>query len=134
VLLATAAKSLTASKRLRGASTNPSGRRAQIRLLRGRRDIVAIRPQGSSRLDSDLCGAYLTIKPPATLDCARGRDRVRASSFGIALIAAGVAGIILGLVGAHTGDPTVGEQKWYWLVTAISLLPLVVGFLLFRSS
>ena len=59
---------------------------------------------------------------------------MRASSFGLALIAAGIAGIILGLVGAHTGNPTVGEQKWYWLVTAISLLPLVVGVLLFRSS
>jgi hypothetical protein len=59
---------------------------------------------------------------------------VRASSFGIALIAAGVAGIILGLVGAHTGDPTVGEQKWYWLVTAISLLPLLVRIWLFRRS
>jgi hypothetical protein len=57
-----------------------------------------------------------------------------ASSFGIALIAAGVAGIILGLVGAHTGNPTVGEQKWYWLVTAISLLPLLVGIWLFRRS
>jgi hypothetical protein len=59
---------------------------------------------------------------------------VRASSFGIALIAAGVAGIILGLVEAHTGDPTVGEQKWYWLVTAISLLPLLVRIWLFRRS
>jgi hypothetical protein len=43
--------------------------------------------------------------------------------FGIALIVAGIAGIILGIVGAHTGNPTIGEQKWYWLVTAISLLP-----------
>jgi hypothetical protein len=59
---------------------------------------------------------------------------VRASSFGIALIAAGVAGMILGLVGAHIGNPTVGEQKWYWLTTAISLLPLVVGLFLFRRS
>jgi hypothetical protein len=59
---------------------------------------------------------------------------VRASSFGIAPIAAGIAGIILGLVGAHTGNPTVGEQKWYWLVTAISLLPLLVGIWLFRRS
>jgi hypothetical protein len=62
------------------------------------------------------------------------RRSVRASSFGIALIVAGIAGIILGIVGAHTGNPTIGEQKWYWLVTAISLLPVVVGFLLFRSS
>ena len=46
----------------------------------------------------------------------------------------GVAGIILGLIGVHTGNPTVGEQKWYWLVTAISLLPLLVGFLLFHGS
>jgi hypothetical protein len=65
---------------------------------------------------------------------ARGGNRVRASSFGIALIVAGIAGIILGIVGAHTGNPTVGEQKWYWLVTAISVVPLVVGFSLFRSS
>jgi hypothetical protein len=43
-------------------------------------------------------------------------------------------GIILGIVGAHTGNPTIDEQEWYWLVTAISLLPLVVGFLLFRGS
>jgi hypothetical protein len=64
----------------------------------------------------------------------RGRHSVRASSFGIALIAAGIAGIILGLVGVHTGNPTVGEQKWYWLVSAISLLPLLIGFSLFRSS
>jgi hypothetical protein len=59
---------------------------------------------------------------------------MRASAFGIALIAAGVAGIIIGLVGALTGSPTVGEQKWYWLTTAISLLPLFVGFWLFRGS
>jgi hypothetical protein len=58
---------------------------------------------------------------------------VRASSFGIALIVAGIAGIILGIGGAHAGNPTVGEQKWYWLVTAISVLPLLVGCLLFRS-
>ena len=50
---------------------------------------------------------------------------MRASSFGIALITAGIDGIILGIVGAHTGNPTVGEQKWYWLVTAISSLPFV---------
>jgi len=37
------------------------------------------------------------------------RRNVRASSFGIALIAAGVAGMILGLVGAHIGNTTVGE-------------------------
>ncbi len=59
---------------------------------------------------------------------------VRPSSFSVALIAAGVGGIILGLVGAHTGNPTVGEQKWYWLVSGISLLPLLVGFWLFRGS
>jgi len=59
---------------------------------------------------------------------------VRASSFGIALITAGIDGIILGIVGAHTGNPTVGEQRWYWLVCGISLLPLLIGFLLCRSS
>ncbi len=57
---------------------------------------------------------------------------MRASSFGIALIAAGVAGIILGFVGAYTGNPTVGEQSWYWLLTAISLLPLLIGVWLLR--
>jgi hypothetical protein len=57
---------------------------------------------------------------------------VCASSFGIAFIAAGVAGMIIGLVGAHTGNPTVGEQKWYWLLTAISLMPLLIGVWLFR--
>jgi hypothetical protein len=62
------------------------------------------------------------------------RRGVRPSSFGLALIVAGIAGVILGLVGAHTGNPTIGEQKWYWLVTAISLLPLLVGFWLFRRS
>jgi hypothetical protein len=62
------------------------------------------------------------------------RRSVRVSSFAIALVVAGIAGIILGIVGAHTGNPTIGEQKWYWLVAAISVLPLVVGFFLFRSS
>jgi hypothetical protein len=57
---------------------------------------------------------------------------MRASAFGIALIAAGVAGITIGLLGVLTGNPTLGEQKWYWLTTAISLLPLVIGFWLFR--
>ena len=50
---------------------------------------------------------------------------MRASAFGVALVAAGVAGMIIGLL---TGNPTVGEQKWYWLTTAIALLPLGVGF------
>ena len=53
---------------------------------------------------------------------------VRPSSFSVALIAAGVGGIILGLVGAHTGNPTVGEQKWYWLVSGF--LTAAFGWLL----
>jgi hypothetical protein len=53
---------------------------------------------------------------------------MRASAFGVALVAAGAAGMIIGLLGALTGNPTVGEQKWYWLTTAIALLPLGVGF------
>jgi hypothetical protein len=57
---------------------------------------------------------------------------MRTSAFGIALVAAGVAGIIIGLLGALTGNPTVGEQRWYWLTTAIALLPLFMGFWLFR--
>jgi hypothetical protein len=59
---------------------------------------------------------------------------MRASAFGIALVAAGVVGIIIGLVGALAGNPTVGEQKWYWLTTAIALLPLFIGFWLIRRS
>jgi hypothetical protein len=58
---------------------------------------------------------------------------MRASAFGVALITAGVAGIIIGLLGALTGNPTVGEQKWYWLTTAIALLPLFMGVWLFRG-
>jgi hypothetical protein len=59
--------------------------------------------------------------------CGRLRTLMRASALDIALIAAGVAGIIIGLLGALTGNPTVGEQKWYWLTTAIALLPLFLG-------
>jgi hypothetical protein len=94
----------------------------------------AARPPSRTTRENDLEKQIAVIFCCTFQSVEHAEDRVRASSFGLALIAAGIAGVILGIVGAHTGNPTTGEQEWYWLAIAISLVPLVVGFLLFRRS